>query len=109
MLNKILSQDTIVAPITPIGGSVCVIRISGSGSLRVLRSVFDSKVRDFESHRVYYGWIVDKVKEQVIDEVLVTVMLAPKSFTMEDVVEIGCHGGVKSAEAVLALIEFWSV
>jgi len=101
MINRILSQDTIAAPITPVGGSVCLIRISGNGALGVLKNIFKG-ARVFKTHRVYYGKIVNG--NEVVDEVLVTVMLAPKSFTMEDVVEIGCHGGAKSAEAVLSLV-----
>ena len=105
MINKILCQDTIAAPITPIGGGVCLIRLSGSGVLPILKQIFIGAQR-FETHRVYYGKIVDRTGSipEVLDEVLVTVMLAPKSFTMEDVVEIGCHGGAETAQAVLALV-----
>jgi len=105
MINKILSQDTIAAPITPIGGGVCLIRLSGSGVLSILKEIFVG-ARRFETHRVYYGKIIDNTGNtpEILDEVLVTVMLAPKSFTMEDVVEIGCHGGAETAQAVLALV-----
>jgi len=101
MINKILSQDTIAAPITPVGGSVCLIRISGNGALSILKKIFVGAV-EFKTHTVYYGKIIDKT--DIIDEVLVTVMIAPKSFTMEDVVEIGCHGGSTSVTAVLSVV-----
>jgi len=108
MLNKLLSNDTIAAPITSTGGSVCLIRLSGSETLNILRKIFTTKhsnrkAPNFLSHRLYYGNIINS-HGAVVDEVLVSVMLAPKSFTRENVAEIGCHGGIVSAQAVLSLI-----
>ncbi len=101
MNRKLINDDTIAAIITPVGyGGICVIRISGNKAVNILHKMFRSNKKQFKTHTVIYGHIVDG-KEKVIDEVLVTVMLAPKSYTKEDVVEISCHGGVKSVQAIL--------
>jgi len=77
--------------------------MSGKDSVAILKKVFASKTNnDFKSHKIYYGWIMDG--EENIDEVLVSVMLAPKSFTKEDVVEINCHGGRVASRKILLLL-----
>ena len=86
------------------GGSVAIIRISGRASLDIAKQVFrtSSPKREWlpKSHRIYYGHITD-ISGGVLDEVLALVMLAPRSYTTEDVVEIHCHGGGVSAQRVL--------
>ena len=88
-------EDTIVAVSTPPGeGGIAVIRLSGARALVTAESVFQSDSGDhgWESHRAYHGWIYDG--QEPIDEVVLTPFVAPKSYTGEDVVEIGCHGGL---------------
>ncbi|MCL2873408.1 MAG: tRNA uridine-5-carboxymethylaminomethyl(34) synthesis GTPase MnmE [Defluviitaleaceae bacterium] len=98
-------NDTIAAPITPLsGGAVSVIRISGSKSAEILRKIYKTSSKDaYLSHRVSYGNIIDD-SGRILDEVLVSVFLAPKSYTMEDVVEISCHGGNLSGTVVIEQI-----
>jgi len=98
-------HDTIVAPITPFsGGAVAVLRLSGEDALNILKKIYKTTSNDaFLSHRVSYGSIVDE-KGHVLDEVLVSVFLAPKSYTKEDVVEISCHGGKLSGAAVISQV-----
>jgi tRNA modification GTPase len=91
--------DTIAAISTPIGeGGIGIVRISGEKALSILAKIFqprqNMKDGDWESHRLYYGNIVSAAAGQIIDEVLVSVMRAPRTYTREDVVEINCHGGI---------------
>lgn len=93
---------TIAAVSTPNGkGGIAVIRISGKDAVKIADKVFSGSRRlsDVKSHTVHYGFI--KRNNEVLDEVLVTVMLAPKTFTREDTVEISTHGGVVTTRAVL--------
>ena len=87
--------DTIAAIATPFGtAGISVIRISGSEAITKANEIFKGKnLTKMKSHTVTYGFIVDK-KGKTIDEVLVTIMKAPKTFTAEDTVEISCHGGI---------------
>jgi len=96
--------DTIVAVSTTMGvGAVSIIRLSGKDSIKIVNEVFSGKdLTKVETHTVHYGFI--KEKEELIDEVLITVMKAPKSFTTEDVVEINCHGGIATTNKVLEII-----
>ena len=96
-------DDTIVGILAPTGGAVSIVRISGDDALHILDKIFVCKNKgEFESHRIYYGWIVDG--KQRLDEVLVSVMLAPRTFTRQNVVEINCHGGTLAVNKVLSLI-----
>lgn len=99
--------DTIAAISTPPGeGGIAVIRISGTESIRTAERVFSSrtKLSDAATHTVHYGHIVHPESRERLEEVLVTVMRAPRSFTTEDVVEISCHGGIISVKKVLQLL-----
>ncbi|MFA4980977.1 MAG: tRNA uridine-5-carboxymethylaminomethyl(34) synthesis GTPase MnmE [Candidatus Omnitrophota bacterium] len=101
-------DDTIAALSTPIGeGGISIARLSGPKALMIADAVFASKDKDkpskFKTYTVHYGHIVDE-KNRVVDEVLLTVMKAPKSYTKEDVVEINCHGGIQAAKRALELI-----
>ena len=87
-------DDTIVAVSTALGdGAISIIRMSGKDSLNIINRVFKEKdLLTVPSHTIHYGHIV--YDNEVIDEVLITVMRAPKSYTTEDVVEINTHGSV---------------
>ena len=104
-----MKNTTIAAIATPHGtGGISVIRISGEESITICDKVFCAKskksLKDAKTHTIHYGNIV--VSGEVIDEVLVSVMRAPNTFTREDVVEINCHGGLVVTEKVLlAVIE----
>ena len=100
-------NDTITAIATPIGeGGIGIVRLSGKDALKIADKVFTSRGKKspcgFKSYTTHYGWIKDK--EKIIDEVILTVMLSPYSYTKEDVVEINCHGGIVALRAVLDLV-----
>ncbi len=103
-------DDTIAAISTPPGeGGVGIIRISGKDAFQVARKVFRPAARrkDWleDSHRLHYGHVVDGRTGRVIDEVLLTVMKAPRTYTRENIVEINCHGGmVPLREALRAVL-----
>jgi tRNA modification GTPase len=97
--------DTIAAIATPFGtAGISVIRISGSEAITKANEIFKGKnLTKMKSHTVTYGFIIDKTGK-TIDEVLVTIMKAPKTFTAEDTVEISCHGGILVTQKVLERI-----
>lgn len=100
-------QDTIAAIATALGeSSIAVIRVSGDQSVEVGDRLFRGSIRlaDASSHTVHYGYIVDPESMERVDEVLVTLMRAPRTFTGEHVVEISCHGGVVTVKKVLELL-----
>jgi tRNA modification GTPase len=100
-------MDTIAAISTPLGeGGISVIRVSGGSSIALVERVFQSKTKltNADTHTVHYGFIIDPVTTEKVEEVLVTVMRAPRSFTTEDVVEVSCHGGIISVKKVLELL-----
>lgn len=103
-MEKIKSFDTIVGISTAIGGGVNIIRMSGEDAISILSKIFktNKKIEEIESHTINYGFIFDNDKK--IDEVLVSVMKAPRTYTMEDVVEINCHGGVTTTNNILSLL-----
>lgn len=96
-------NDTIVAISTALGvGAISIIRVSGKESIKVVNSIFQGKnLNKVNSHTIHYGHIVE---QEIIDEVLVTVMRAPKTFTTEDVVEINAHGGIATTQKILELL-----
>lgn len=96
-------EDTIVAISTTTGvGAISIIRLSGNEALNIASKVFTKDLTKVQSHTIHYGFIEDG--NEKIDEVLVTVMKAPKTFTREDVVEINCHGGVATTNKVLEVL-----
>jgi tRNA modification GTPase len=102
-----MTEDTIAAVATALGeGSIAVVRVSGPDAIETVAGVFRSKadLREAASHTVHYGWIHDPDADRVLDEVLVTVMRGPRSFTAEDVVEVSTHGGMIAVRSVLELI-----
>ena len=97
-------MDTIAAISTALGvGAISIIRVSGENSVNIVNKIFKGPdLAKVQSHTIHYGYIVDK--KQVIDEVLVSVMLAPKTFTTENIVEINSHGGIATTNKVLELL-----
>lgn len=97
-------EDTIVAISTAVGvGAISIIRVSGNEAIERVNQIFKGKdLTKQETHTIHYGHIVDN--EEIIDEVLVSIMKGPKSFTSEDVVEINCHGGIASTNKILELL-----
>lgn len=97
-------NDTIAAISTALGvGAISIIRISGPEAIFVANQIFKGPdLTKVNSHTIHYGHIVDH--DEIIDEVLVSVMKSPKTFTTEDVVEINCHGGVATTSKVLELV-----
>ena len=97
-------EDTIVAISTALGvGAISIVRVSGEDAIEIVSSIFKGHdLNKVDSHTVHYGYIKDN--DKIIDEVLVTVMLAPKTFTKEDVVEINCHGGIMTTKKVMELL-----
>ena len=98
-------NETIAAISTALGvGAISIIRISGPESIEKVNNIFTGKnLNEVQSHTINYGYIVDKNKE-VIDEVLISIMKGPKTFTTEDIVEINCHGGIATTKKVLELV-----
>lgn len=102
-------DDTIAAISTAPGeGGIGIIRMSGSDSLHILKKVFRNKsgneFKSFQTHTVKYGYIIDPITGEMIDECLVIYMAGPRTYTREDVVEINCHGGVVSVRRVLETV-----
>lgn len=96
-------SDTIAAISTTTGiGAISIIRLSGEDAIKIVSSVFTKDLSGTPSHTIHYGYIKDK--DQIVDEVLVSIMRAPKTFTREDVVEINCHGGIAPTNKVLSLL-----
>ena len=97
-------DDTICAVSTALGvGAISIIRLSGEDSIDIVNKIFEGKnLNKVNSHTVNYGKI--KYQDEIIDEVLVTVMKEPKTFTRENVVEINCHGGVATTNKILEIL-----
>ena len=96
-------DDTIVAISTTTGvGAISIIRLSGEEALKIASKVFTKNLTKEKSHTIHYGHVIDNGEK--IDEVLITVMKSPKTFTREDVVEINCHGGIATTNKVLEVI-----
>lgn len=97
-------NDTIAAISTALGvGAISIIRISGDDSTNIVNKIFKGKdLTKVATHTIHYGFVVDN--DEIIDEVLVTIMKSPKTFTTEDVVEINSHGGISTTNKVLELI-----
>ena len=103
----IKSADVIAAISTPSGnGGISIVRMSGKGSVEIADKVFKGKVplSSKKTHTISYGKIIDPETENILDEVLVSVMLAPNTYTTEDIVEINCHGGMIVTRQILLLL-----
>ncbi|AZK45587.1 tRNA uridine-5-carboxymethylaminomethyl(34) synthesis GTPase MnmE [Paenibacillus lentus] len=100
-------SDTIAAISTAVGESgIAVIRVSGPEAIAEVGALFRSKkpLTDVDSHTVHYGFIINPKTQEKLEEVLVSVFRAPRSFTTEDVVEISTHGGIISVKRVMDLL-----
>ncbi len=97
-------EDTICAIATSSGiGAISIIRVSGKDAINIVANLFHGKdLKTVKSHTIHYGFIYNK--DEKIDEVLVSVMLAPKTYTKEDIVEINSHGGVNTTSKILELL-----
>ena len=100
--------DTIAAISTAQGeGAIGIVRLSGDDAIAIADKVYQQgtkKISEQASHTIHYGHIVDKTTNQTLDEVMVTVLKAPRTFTREDIVEINCHGGILAVNKVLQLV-----
>ncbi|MFC3927389.1 tRNA uridine-5-carboxymethylaminomethyl(34) synthesis GTPase MnmE [Streptococcus caprae] len=98
--------DTITAISTPLGeGAIGIVRLSGSESFAIANRVFKGKdLENTTSHTINYGHIVDPTNGHILDEVMVSVLKAPRTFTREDVIEINTHGGLAVTNEILQLL-----
>ena len=97
-------DDTIAAISTAQGvGAISIIRVSGVDAIKIVSKIFSNKnFLDAPSHTIHYGYIMDN--NEKVDEVLVSIMRAPRTFTKEDVVEINAHGGIMTTDKILELL-----
>ena len=105
-MKRNFNEDTIVAVSTAIGeGGIGIVRLSGGGAIRIADRIFMSpdkrKPSKFRTHTIRYGHVIEK--KRIVDEALLTVMRAPKTYTKEDIVEINCHGGMAPLKKTLEL------
>lgn len=101
--------DTITAISTPMGeGAIAIVRISGDDAYQIADSIYrgpgNKRLEDADSHTIHYGHLVNPKTGETVEEVMVSIMKGPKTFTREDVVEINCHGGIVSVNRVLQLV-----
>lgn len=101
--------DTIAAVSTPMGeGAIAIVRLSGDEAIqiadRIFRSPSGKKLMEEQSHTIHYGHLANPATGEVVEEVMVSLMKAPKTFTREDVVEVNCHGGLVAVQRVLQLV-----
>lgn len=104
---SLIQGETIVAiatAIVPSQGSVGIVRLSGAKAVNIARNLFDSPGKqDWSTHRILYGYICHPDTKEIVDEALLLLMLQPRSYTREDVVEFHCHGGIIAVQEVLQL------
>lgn len=101
-----LNQDTISAIATPIGqGGIGIVKISGPAALTIAGKIFRPRksIHSFETHKLYHGWIVEPATQEIIDEVLLSYMAGPHTYTREDLVEINCHSGFMVLNRIMEL------
>jgi tRNA modification GTPase len=107
MAAGISQGETIAAiatAIVPQQGSVGIVRLSGAEAVAIGRALFRAPGQQtWESHRILYGFVRDPQTQETVDEALLLLMLAPRSYTREDVVEFHCHGGIMAVQRVLQL------
>lgn len=102
-----MKTDTIAAIATALSDSgIGIIRVSGEDAIRIVDKIYRNKfgkrtLETYETHTIHYGFIIDETDGEPLDEVMVSVMKAPRSYTTEDTVEINCHGGVLIVKKIL--------
>ncbi|BDI00873.1 tRNA modification GTPase [Ligilactobacillus murinus] len=106
MANTVTEFDTIAAIATPPGeGAISIVRLSGDDAVTIADQVFKGKdLTKVSSHTINYGHFIDPKTREIIDEVMVSVLRAPKTFTREDTVEINCHGGIVPTNKILQVL-----
>lgn len=101
-----MDLDTITSISTPMGeGAIGIVRLSGPQAVEIADKLYKGKhlLNDVPSHTINYGHIIDPESKEVVEEVMVSVLRAPKTFTREDIIEIDCHGGILTINRVLEL------
>ncbi|CXK55496.1 tRNA uridine-5-carboxymethylaminomethyl(34) synthesis GTPase MnmE [Staphylococcus aureus] len=101
-----MDLDTITSISTPMGeGAIGIVRLSGPQAAEIADKLYKGKhlLNDVPSHTINYGHIIDPESKEVVEEVMVSVLRAPKTFTREDIIEINCHGGILTINRVLEL------
>ncbi|HDE0448011.1 TPA: tRNA uridine-5-carboxymethylaminomethyl(34) synthesis GTPase MnmE [Staphylococcus aureus] len=101
-----MDLDTITSISTPMGeGAIGIVRLSGPQAVEIADKLYKGKhlLNDVPSHTINYGHIIDPDSKEVVEEVMVSVLRAPKTFTREDIIEINCHGGILTINRVLEL------
>ncbi len=101
-----MDLDTITSISTPMGeGAIGIVRLSGPQAVEIADKLYKGKhlLNDVPSHTINYGHIIDPESKEAIEEVMVSVLRAPKTFTREDIIEINCHGGILTINRVLEL------
>lgn len=106
---KTVNFDTIAAISTPMGeGAIAIVRLSGDEAIQIADRVFRSpngkRLIEEQSHTIHYGHLNDPLSGETVEEVMVSLMKAPKTFTREDVIEVNCHGGIVAVNRVLSLL-----
>lgn len=104
--GNFMELDTIASISTPMGeGAIAIVRLSGSDAVSIADKLYKGKyqLNDVASHTINYGHIIDPASKEVVEEVMVAVMRAPRTYTREDIVEINCHGGIMTVNRVLEL------
>ena len=101
--------DTIAAISTPMGeGAIAIVRLSGDEAITIADKIFKSpngkRLTEVATHTIHYGHLIDPKTDEIVEEVMLSLMRGPKTFTREDVVEINCHGGLVSVNRVLQLV-----
>ncbi|MCL1472391.1 tRNA uridine-5-carboxymethylaminomethyl(34) synthesis GTPase MnmE [Argonema antarcticum] len=107
-MSQTLATGTTIAAlataIVPQQGSVGIVRVSGSEAIDIAKTLFHAPGRQpWETHRILYGYIRHPQTQQLVDEALLLIMKAPRSYTREDVIEFHCHGGIMAVQQVLQL------
>lgn len=97
-------ENTIAAISTSLqDGAISIIRLSGDKAIEITQKIFDRNIMDAKSHTIHYGFIIDADKNPV-DEVLISIFRASKTYTREDIVEINCHGGTFITRKILSMV-----
>lgn len=106
MANTVTEFDTIAAIATPPGeGAISIVRLSGDDAVTIADQVFKGKdLTKVSSHTINYGHFIDPKTREIVDEVMVSVLRAPKTFTREDTIEINCHGGIVPTNKILQVL-----
>lgn len=95
-------ENTIVSISTSLGGAIAIVRVSGKNSINIVNKIFSKDLTEISSHSINYGFIINDSEK--IDEVLLMLMKGPKTYTCEDLIEINCHGGIKTTNKILELL-----